>query len=96
MFKPSRIATVLLAATGAVLAGASSASADDHNTQQFTEGGIQAANNFNHATCICPVPLTGGQEIAVVPALAHYNGAPTRNLANVSGDQVDALLVEHE
>ncbi|MFE3779779.1 hypothetical protein ACFXPA_16645 [Amycolatopsis sp. NPDC059090] len=38
----------------------------------FAEGGIQAANNFDHATCICPVPPTQGQEIAVVPALARF------------------------
>ncbi|RJQ71699.1 hypothetical protein D5S17_27600 [Pseudonocardiaceae bacterium YIM PH 21723] len=62
--------------------------ASDNNTQQFTEGGIQAANNFDHATCICPVPLTGGQTIAVVPALSKYRGIHHNNLSNGN-------LVEH-
>ncbi|WP_208636074.1 hypothetical protein [Amycolatopsis thailandensis] len=96
MFISSRIATVLFLAAGAAAVTAGSASAAD-DTQQFTEGGIQAADNFAHATCICPVPLTGGQQIAVVPVLGDYKGTHQNNLSNgnlvhVDGGVVDRLV----
>ncbi len=32
-------------------------------------GAVQAADTLNHATCLCPVPLTGGQELRPMQAL---------------------------
>ncbi|MFJ5991450.1 hypothetical protein [Lentzea sp. NPDC092896] len=81
----------MFAATGAALISATPALADDNNTQQFTEGGIQAANNYDHATCICPVPLTGGQQIAVLPALSSRPGIH-RDTVSVDGGAVDRLI----
>ncbi|WP_207898075.1 hypothetical protein [Amycolatopsis pittospori] len=81
----------MVAGAAAVTAG--SASADD-DVQQFTEGGIQAANNFDHATCICPVPLTGGQQIAVVPVLSNYKGTHQNNLSNGNLVHVDGSVVD--
>ncbi|MFC4082952.1 hypothetical protein [Amycolatopsis samaneae] len=93
VFKPSRIATSVFVAAGAALISATPALAQDNNTQQFTEGGIQAANNHNFATCICPVPLTGGQQIAVVPALGNYKtNRPARDTVSIDGSAVDRVV----
>ncbi|MFD5090986.1 hypothetical protein ACFWMR_10320 [Amycolatopsis thailandensis] len=85
--------TSVFAAAGAALISATPALAQDNNTQQFTEGGIQAANNHNFATCICPVPLTGGQQIAVVPALGNYKtNRPNRDTVSIDGSAVDRVV----
>ncbi|KAA2255668.1 hypothetical protein F0L68_28000 [Solihabitans fulvus] len=84
------MATAVFAATGVALITTTPALADD-NVQTFDEGGIQAANNHNHATCLCPVPLTHGQQIAVVPALGNWRGNHRDNVS-VDGGAVDRLV----
>ncbi|GAA1018618.1 MULTISPECIES: hypothetical protein [Amycolatopsis] len=85
MLKPSRITTAVLAGTGAVLITTAPALAD---SAPLVAVGPHAADNWNFAVCACPVPLTGGQEIAAVPVLAPYAGKH-HNAVSVDGNVLE-------
>ncbi|MEU6846322.1 hypothetical protein ABZ930_31085 [Streptomyces sp. NPDC046716] len=71
-----------LTAVAALSFSMSMAQADDgdNNTQQFTGGGIQAADNFDHATCLCPIPGTESNLILPAPSLSDYQGGHKNNM----------------
>lgn len=56
----------------------------DNGTEQFTEGGIQAANNHSHDGFSGPVAETGGHQSAVVPVGGHWIGEHQNNGSNAN------------
>lgn len=63
-----KITVMALSAAAALSLSAPTAHADgEGNGHQFTHGGIQAADNPNHATCLCPVPLTTTDVLVPLP-----------------------------
>ncbi|MDH6115821.1 hypothetical protein ABH930_002316 [Kitasatospora sp. GAS204A] len=48
-----------------------------NNAETFTEGGVQAANHFDHVTCACPVP-TGSDLHQQTFALPHGKYSSTQ------------------
>ncbi|WP_405848464.1 hypothetical protein [Streptomyces sp. NBC_01518] len=78
-----KIILPLLSALALSLA-APAAYADGDPIGDFVDGGIQAANNHNHATAGFPVTETGGQQIAVVPVGGHWVGQHQNNMSNAN------------
>ncbi|RJQ71569.1 hypothetical protein D5S17_27595 [Pseudonocardiaceae bacterium YIM PH 21723] len=72
----------IIATTAAGLLTVLAPAALANNDSNFQEGGVNAASDWNFATCGCPIPLVTGQEIAKVPALSPYVGNQKNNAAN--------------
>ncbi|MEU2764368.1 MULTISPECIES: hypothetical protein [Actinomycetes] len=75
---------IMLAALPALALSLAASTAHADEAAGSLDGGISAENNFDHATSLGPVPLTGDQQIALVPVLASYVWSQKNSLANSS------------